>query len=186
MIFKNTKQIIIAFLIVLFFIILSVFITFMIKNNSIEKDNLDVSIDSKNIIVTNELPISDVLGKKIVESDKNTGYATIKVKNKNNNNVKYQVFVTKKQTNNLIKENYIKLYLSDSNSNAMEGFDSSLIPSFNDLRYLNDKPSSKLLYEGTIKGKETKKLVLRVWVSDSYALSDTLENFSFDINVREK
>ena len=188
MIFKDKKQIIIAFMIVIFFILLSVFITFKIKELSGEdKNNLSISINSKDITITNELPISDVLGKKIDSVDKNTGYATISIKNKSEHNTKYQVYITKKQSDhNQIKENYVKLYLSDSKDSAMEGFDSSLIPSFNDLRYLNDKPASKLLYNGTLDSNEEEKLVLRVWVSDTYALSDAFEDFSFDIGVREK
>lgn len=186
MIFKDKKQIIIAFIIVVFFIILSVFITFMVKDGT-DKNNLSISINSKNINITNELPISDILGKKIEENDKNIGFATISIKNNNKINASYQIFVTKKESNKKqIKENYIKLYLCDSEGNEIKGFDSSLIPSYNDLRYLNDKPNSKLLYNGTIAGEDTEKLLLKVWVSDSYALSDEIENFTFDIGVREK
>lgn len=191
MILKDRKQILIAFIIIIVLFVLSIIIALFLKpRNNVEKskDGLSVSFDSTNVItINNKLPISDALGKKIEDSDNKQGFVDINISNFNLEDVDYQIYLTKEKVNsNMIEDNYIKFYLTDEVSNPLSGFDKNMIPSFNDFLILKDKPASKLLYEGTISGKSTNKLSLRVWVSDSYVLSDIDEEFSVKINVRVK
>lgn len=184
MIIKDKKQIISAFLIVLVLIILSVFIIFFLKPKSVN-NNLSINISSSEIMINNKLPISDVLGKNIKESDEKQVYITISIKNKDIDDTTYQIYLTRNYLDEpQLKEKYVKLYLTDSKDKPLSGFEKNLIPTYKTLKSLNDKPSSKLLYEGNISGKETQKLRLRVWIDDSYALSDITESFDFDVDVR--
>ena len=58
--------------------------------------------------------------------------------------------------------------------------------SYYDLFALNDKPGSKLLYNGTLSSGESKTFILRSWVSDTYMISSESERFGFDIEARLK
>ena len=185
------KQVILAFVVVFILFVISMVAIIALKliksNNSLKP--LNISYNTSNVIkVDNSLPISDKLGKNLSMeslSESNNGFLSFSIKNSNEVEVNYDVFLTKR-SNSTIKENYIKLYLTDKEDVAYEGFNKNKIPTYNELLYLNDKPSSKLLYSGTIGAKSVEKLKLRVWVSDSYALSDSLEEYAFNVDVREK
>ena len=185
----NKKQIIIAFFIVLILFIISITGAYYIKQNynGSNTQNITASFEDKKVIkLSNKLPISDALGKQIEESDDKQSYVVFTIKNESDSSASYEVFLTKNESKLPIKENYIKFYLTDENNEPLKGFDTSLIPSYNDLTYLSNKPASKLLYKGVISGNSSSKLKLRVWVADTYALSDTTETVSFDIDVREQ
>ena len=183
---KYKSQFIIALIIVAILFISSIYIIFKFKDNNIEEVTLAVNCSPSNsVIVYNNLPISDALGKKIEENDKNVGYVTLDIQNENDEAVKYQVYITKTDpSGNHIKDNYIKYYLTDENNSPVNGFEKNLIPTYNDFLYLRDKPSSKLLYEETIEANTSKKLILRVWVSDSYPISEQENDYAFKIGAR--
>lgn len=183
---KYKSQFIIALIIVAILFILSIYIVFKFKDKNKEEVTLAVNCSPSNsVIVYNNLPISDVLGKNIEESNKNAGYVTINIQNENEETVQYQVYITKTdQSGSHIKDNYVKYYLTDENNNPLKGFDNNLIPTYNDFLYLNDKPSSKLLYEDKIEANTSKKLFLRVWISDSYPIVEKENDYAFKIGVR--
>ncbi len=186
---KYKKQIIMAFLIVVILFILSIFVVITIKGNdkNIEKKVFVKYSSSNRIVIDNSLPISDTLGKNIEESDKKQSYNVLSIKNENDEDVKYQIFVTMiNPEGRHINGNYIKYYLTDENNVALDGFKNNFIPSYSSLLSLNDKPESKLLYTGKIKANSVKKVILRVWVSDSYAFGEDEESFNFNIGVRGK
>ena len=93
---KYKKQIIMAFLIVVILFILSIFVVITIKGNdkNIEKKVFVKYSSSNRIVIDNSLPISDTLGKNIEESDKKQSYNVLSIKNENDEDVKYQIFVT--------------------------------------------------------------------------------------------
>lgn len=187
---KYKKQMICAFIIVIILFVLSIILISYVISNTPGKIDKKLSVNytpSSSIKIDNSLPISDTLGKNITESNINQGYVEFTVKNDNDEDVNFQVFITKlNQEDEAIKGNYIKYYLTDNNNVPVDGFEKNLLPTYDNLYYLNDKPSSKLLYNGKIKANSRKKLILRVWVSDSYALSDTKDEFSFTIGVKGK
>lgn len=186
MVNKYKSQFIIALIIVAILFILSIYIVFKLKDKNIEEVTLTTNISPSNsVIIYNDLPISDALGKNVKESSNNAGYVIIDIKNENDEDAKYQIYITKiNPSDNHIKDNYIKYYLADENNNPLDGFNNNLIPSYNSFLYLNDKPSSKLLYKDRIKANSSKKIILRVWVSDSYPISDEKKDYSFKIGVR--
>ena len=57
---------------------------------------------------------------------------------------------------------------------------------YNDLPSLSNAPGLRLVSSGTLEKKESKKLILRSWLSDSYAISTEDNEFTFDIVVKAK
>lgn len=186
---KYIKQIIIAFLIVAVCFCLSFYTTLYLRKhfNTTNTKNLIINYNnSDSIKISNSLPISNALGKKIDESNEKQGYEEITIKNTNNKDVKYKIYLKKeKQDIEYIDENYIKLYLTDDKDNPLSGFEKNLIPTYYSLKYLSDKPDSKLLYNGVIKANTSEKLRLRVWVADTYAITSNKKDFSFKIYVKK-
>lgn len=185
---KSLKQIIIAFIIVAICFCVSFFGTLYLKKHFNNTNYKNLSVDysgSNSITISNTLPISNALGKKISYSDEKQGYNEFKITNKNAIDVEYYIYLNRTDQNISISENYIKLYLTDENDIPLSGFEKNLIPTYYSLKYLNDKPDSKLLYKGNVKANSSEKLKLRVWVDDTYAITNDKENFSFQINVKK-
>ena len=188
---KAQKQVISILLIVLF--ILSVTYIFLhLRNQNEVSENQKISTNfngSKTITINSTLPISDELGKKL--DGKGTskgiqGYTEFTIKNNLNKNIEYQICIEKKELENEIRGNYIKFYLTDEADNPQEGYEKSAVPMYNDLPSLSNAPGLRLLSSGTLEKKESKKLILRSWLSDSYAISTEDNEFTFDIVVKAK
>ncbi len=189
--FKQVK--IAAFIVCIFFVVAIVYFLFFYSNKDIEdkQKNLSVRFNSSDIILLkNTLPISDQLGK---DNDGNTGeesvqpYLEFSVKNLNNKSMNYDIILTQQFTEkNQIKDNYVKLYLTDDKDTSMDGFQGNFVPTFYDFYYLTDKPSSKLLFSDSLEKGESKTYRLRVWLSDRYSISFEPEEFSFDVDVLAK
>ena len=96
----------------------------------------------------------------------------------------YDIYLIKKNNEKEIKENYIKFYLTDEADNPLEGYKQNSVPTYNDLLSLVNLPAARSLYSGSLKGRETQKVILRSWLSDSYAVSNEERSFSFDVNAR--
>ena len=161
----------------------------MKMQNIVRDDALFVRFDTSDIIsISNKLPISDDLGKNITGINENVhGYVEFSVKNITYDTVNYEVYLTPQIfSGKKIKDNYIKFYLTDQNNVPLSGFDKNLIPSYYDFFSLVDNASSKLLYSGSLDEQSEKNFKLRVWLSDTYAISDYVEKFSVDVNVRVK
>ena len=157
----------------------------------VDNDALEVRFETSDIIeVTNRLPITDTLGKDIKNSVSNEnihGYVDFFITNKTNKNVSYEIFLTKQSVDGKeISGNYVKFYLTNGDNQPFSEFAKNIIPTYSDLENLKDRPSSKLLYTGIINGHDTQNLKLRIWVSDSYAISTILESFRIDVDVRIK
>ena len=152
---------------------------------------IDVRFNTSSVVqLTNKLPISDSIGKNYMGSGIEKGiaeYIEFTVSNPNKKKVKYEVYLTRDNNiSNSIRSNYIKLYLTDSKDNPLDGFKTKRIKSYYDLYVFNNKPGSKLLYTGTLGAGKNKHLILRSWVADTYVLSDREETFGFSVSVRIK
>ena len=152
---------------------------------------IDVRFSDNDIVyLTNKLPISDEIGKNYNGTGVEKGIADYKeftITNPNERKVSYEIYLTK-VTNKVddIRSSYVKLYLTDENNNPVEDFGSSKMLSYYDLPSLEDKLDSRLLYRGAIVSGGSKKFKLRSWIADTYIISNTEEDFSFDIDVRLK
>lgn len=155
--------------------------------------NLDAAISlhsisgTINLQIENRLPISDTVGRKLVDGQENNliyGYSEFVVKSDVDYKVNYELYLTKKEVEKEIKSNYIKCYLTDENNQPVEGYEENKIPSYYDLKVAKKDSSGKLLYRGTLKPHEQKILRLRIWLSDAYVISP--EDRSFSIQIRGK
>lgn len=183
---KNYIIYLVLGIIVLF--LLSLFIVFGLKAFFKSKVNEnDVYINSSQYVVKIEdkLSVSDEFGKIITDdNNKSFGYVEFEVYNNIESNSNYQIYITGQEKESDMSPGYLKFYLTDDKDNALENYGGSKLPSYIDLNYLDDKPSSKLLYSGSLEGLESKKFKLRVWLTDSYVVSNSEKSFSFEIGVR--
>lgn len=194
MIKNNKKQIFVALVIVLCLFILSFVIMYLCNvgnqaNHDINQDALEINFSQENkVLLNNILPVGDNLGKRF--DGKGTeegiqGYSEFELKNISEDKVNFEIYLTRKDTDTkCISENYIKCYLTDGADNALEGFHTNKIPTYKSLVVLNDKPNSKLLFKGNINSKSNLKFKLRVWLDDTYVISQNKESFEFTIGVR--
>lgn len=186
------KQVIIALMFVVFLFLVSFLFAFLYAKNKVEnKDDLLIDFNPSNVVlISNKLPISDILGKDIIKEDDVDNiheYILFSLKNTNDFSVEYEIYLTKKELQtNWLNDNYVKFYLTDDKDIPYEGFKKNKVPSYADFSYLSDKPNSKLLYRGVLRRKESSKFKLRAWLSDSYVIANYVENFGVDINVRIK
>lgn len=140
------------------------------------------------ITIKNKLPLSDAIGKKydgsLVEEGTES-FIEFSIVNEDDDLALFEIYLTRNHiTPREIKENYIKLYLTDEYDQPVIGFDKNRLPVYSELPYLIDKPSSKLLYSDILDGHSTKKYRLRAWLSDSYSISSLPETFQFEVGVK--
>lgn len=184
---KNNKKQILCALIAVFVLFVFSFVIVNLFTGSTSDKKISARFKSDKVIkLTNKLPITDELGRSIDENTDIKSYIEFSILNPNDRDVDFEIYLTKENTAHDIVDNYIKFYLTDDNDNAVKGFEKNKLPSYKDLVVLNDKPGSKLLYKGTISKNDKNNYRLRVWVSDSYALSDDLEEFIAKVDVRMK
>lgn len=189
---KQVKYIIIVFFVIIIIGFIVSISYFKNKPKKIDYSNdIVVKFNNSDIIeLENKLPISDVLGKNLTGEGTSKGiqgYVEFLVINNLSKKVPFEIYLTKQNVyEKEIKDNYIKLYLTDFNDVAYEGFDTNIIPTFNKLKFLPDLVSSRSLYSSSLKANETKKFKLRVWLSDTYVISKNTEYFGFDVDVKTK
>ena len=175
----------------IFIIVVIVFMFIFIDHN---KNNTNSNVlvkfnDSDIITIDSKLTISDTLGKTLTNDTVENGvfgFLDFSVSNKTNRKVRYEINLIKQSViGHVIKDNYIKLYLTDYNDNLYKNFSfNSLVPNYNQLS--NSKRTSsnnKVLYTDELNSLEVKYYRLRVWLSDSYVVSSEKESFSFDVDV---
>ena len=184
----NMKYIIGLILGIIGLFILSIIIILICKKLFIAKVNEnDVFISSNiyEVTIEDKLSVSDEFGKNIKEDNNHAfGYFEFDVFNNIDSNRNYEIYITEKDNESEINPSYVKFYLTDDHDNFLNILNSTKIPVYSDLKYLEDKPSSKLLYSGSLKANETKKYKLRVWLSDSYVIENSNRSFIFEIGVR--
>ncbi len=180
---KNYKKITILVIVIIIF--LSVIGVLKIFNKTSGK--IKIKFDGSNKIkMVGRLPISDEIGKTTdLESVDDNVLGHLKFTLSSNKTTKYEVYLVKEDSSNELNSNYLKLYLTDNNDNPVNGFNTNIIPSYNDLKVSLSLPGNKILYSGVIKKGEKQYFNLRVWVSDSYIILREQQSFSFKIKVRE-
>lgn len=192
MVKKDVKQLTLAII-----VIVCLFVVFMgfgflfdkYKSSDDKTYNLGVKFsDNRNVYLENTLPVTDKIGKELdgVSSSKSLqGFKEFSIENNYDKKIDYQIYLkVKNSCENMIDEEYIKLYLTDTSNNPLSGFENNKLPTYSSISSLNDKPDSKLLYTGSINKNSISKFRLRVWVSDLYSINRDKECFSFDIYVK--
>lgn len=184
---KNRVRNINILLILIIVVLILILVSLVSFNQRAKIDEVDVVLyaDSENITIDDSLPVNDQFGKTISD-DITGGYKNVDfdIVNVSSRAETYQIYITKNNLNtNEINNDYVKFYLTDDKSNPVGIFEQNKVPSYNNLSYIKDKASSKLLYTGKIDKYQKKKFNIKVWVTDNY-VSSTGNYFSFDIGVR--
>lgn len=173
---------------IIFLFIISVSIVLFAKNKIlgvVKEDDVSLVASSYVVSIDDKLSVSDDFGKSITDDNaKSFGYVDLEIHNTVDNTRNFQLYITEKDTDNEINPNYVKFYLTDEDDIPFTFYSGTKLPSYVELNYLVDKPSSKLLYTGILDGNETKKFKLRVWLTDSYIVENSEKTFNFDISVR--
>lgn len=168
--------------------LLSLFIVFGLKllfKSKVNENDVYINSSLYEVKIEDKLSVSDDFGKKITDdNNKSFGYVEFEIYNNVEADRDYQIFITGQENESDMSPSYLKFYLTDDKDKTLEKYDSSKLPSYTELNYIDDKPSSKLLYSGTLKSLESKKFKLRVWLTDSYVVSNSEKSFSFEIGVR--
>ena len=190
---KDKKQVMLALIVIVFlfvfFMLLGYFYTSN-RNNSKRAYLLEEHyVETNNVYLNSSFPVSDALGK-VYKGDADDAKQVLKeftYKNEYSTDINYQVYLKKNSKcsgNNEIGNEFVNLYLTDSNDNALNGFTNNKLPTYSSLSVIDDLPDSKLLYSGIITSNSSMKFKLRAWVSDLYSLGNDNKCISFDIYVR--
>ena len=194
---NNYKKQMFLTLLLIFILFCVVFcFIFLLKDNPTKKDNnFDLSVKYLNnidsVTIENILPINDIVGKKLDgkgTKEGTQGYLEFTLKSNSSNEVGYKIIVDadNKSKENIIDDKYIKLYLTDFNDVAYDGYNKNDVPTFLDLFVDENAPSDKILYQGTIDSNKKQYFRLRVWLANDYILSDTNEEkFSVKLRIEE-
>lgn len=187
----NSSSIIKALIIISILFVVFVFGVYFIKSTFQLKKGDTLSIksnDSLNIVLVNNLPLSDKLA---ISNDKSSVsdeiFSNIKFEiiNKDSNEINYELYITKKDSDiDEISGNFIKIYLSKQNGEEVKGFNKNRVPLYDDLLAISDMPGSRILYKGTLKGNASENFDLKAWISDNYSNNHEKEEFRFSIHVR--
>lgn len=150
-------------------------------NGSLVLSNLNNS--SFDIKINNSSPLTDSLGKKIKESSDGKYYGEFSVSASDlpNGKVDYEIYIKNINSTNSISTNYVKILLTDSKNKNLLGYKNGRVLTFNDLKVSNNNLDSKQLYKATIKDGQVHTYKLRMWLSDTYNVTN--ENLEFKINL---
>ena len=102
----------------------------------------------------------------------------------NNKSYYYEIYATKKDSVNDISDSYVKIYLLDGNTGkAFSFYDKSSVPTFSELKNSSINSNSKILYTGKCDSNDSRKFILKMWLSDKYTVNFNKKSFSININV---
>lgn len=190
---KDKKQVMLALIVIVFLFVFFMLLGYFYTSN---RNNLKRAyvlgenyVETNNVYLNSSFPVSDALGK-VYKGDADDAKQVLKeftYKNEYSTDINYQVYLKKNSKcsgKNEIGNEFVNLYLTDSNDNALNGFTNNKLPTYSSLSVIDDLPDSKLLYSGIIKSNSSMKFKLRAWVSDLYSLGSDNKCISFDIYVR--
>ena len=179
------------FIFVLIFIILIVCLIFLFNKREFSDNDikLEYLVGNEEVIVSNSLPMTDMVGKTISVDNYKAGsisYVEFEVSSNVDEKIEYEVFLTKNNVDLEVPVKFVKVYLTDDNNTELKYFDESRVPTYYDLRLADTNASGRLIYSGSLKKKGSQKFVLRMWVADTYELTAEDVTFSANINVKVK
>lgn len=178
------KGLIFCLLVLIFFIFIGVYA-------GRDKNNLSyVNFSGQNeVYLSSKLPITDASGKSLDSTKIQAGivgYAEFSViaDDIKADSLKYDIYLEDVISGNEFNYDYVKVYLTNEEDVPLKQFASNIVPSFVNIRVSLDEPDKRVLTTGRIKKGEVKKFRLRVWLSDTYVLSDELKEFKGKISIK--
>lgn len=145
-------------------------------------------IGDKNIVtISNVLPLTDVSGKSLDTKDKIIDEVDFSVRGVGDKNkkVNYEIYLVNNNSDMEINPGFVKVYLTDENSNPFEYYSKNSVPAYKSLKVSNNRADGKIIYSGSISGTEVQSFKLRIWLADNYVLNDSDRSFSGTISVRK-
>ena len=178
------KGLIFCLLVLIFFIFIGIYA-------GRDKNNLShVNFSGQNeVYLSSKLPITDASVKSLDSTKIQAGivgYAEFSViaDDIKADSLKYDIYLEDVISGNEFNYDYVKVYLTNEEDVPLKQFASNIVPSFANIRVSLDEPDKRVLATGRIKKGEVKKFRLRVWLSDTYVLSDDLKEFKGKISIK--
>lgn len=183
---KNTFLFVMS--IVFFFLVIIVIALTKDKFNS---NSNSVSLTGINSIhISNKLPLTDESGRTLDASnvdDDILNEISFSVESTGDKKIasNYEVYLESDENADTIDPNYVKVYLTDGDGKAFKDYSGNEVMTYRNLRVSKSSASGKLLYSGTIFGNQKQEFKLRLWLDETYFLSDTKKEFNGIIKVKK-
>lgn len=138
------------------------------------------------IMIQSAFPISDEIGKKLTTSaikGYDQGYydATLSCECKGTCKGTYDIYATNTSTKPKLDEKYVKVYITDG-----EGMERPLqaLSTFSQLRSSKTDSNGKILYQGDFSSSFSRKIRLRLWISNDYPVGEESLTFRAKLNAK--
>ncbi len=183
---KNTFLFVMS--IVFFFLVI---IVIALTKDEFNSNSNSVSLTGTNSIhISNKLPLTDESGRTLDASnvdDDILNEISFSVESTGDKNISsnYEVYLESEENDNTIDPNYVKVYLTDGDGKAFKDYSGNEVMTYRNLRVSKSSASGKLLYSGTIFGNQKQEFKLRLWLDETYFLSDTKKEFNGIIKVKK-
>ena len=183
---KNTFLFVMS--IVFFFLVI---IVIGLTKDKFNSNSNSVSLTGTNSIhISNKLPLTDESGRTLDASnvdDDILNEIAFSVKSTGDKNISsnYEVYLESDENDDTIDPNYVKVYLTDGDGKAFKDYSGNEVMTYRNLRVSKSSASGKLLYSGTIFGNQKQEFKLRLWLDETYFLSDTKKEFNGIIKVKK-
>lgn len=189
------KRVIVSSVLIILLVVLVLGFTYAVfsykgfgtKKNTIRTGELTFSYTevSDGISLTDAVPMSDEVGKKMQGNDKENRYFDFSVscKMSSRQNVQYEIYSTEVDVDQKLDSQYVKMYLTDSTTELpLDGYDKK-VPVYSELKDSNISNNAKRLYVGKFSSSGVQSFRLRMWLSDSYQISSSSKKFKIKVNV---
>lgn len=183
---KNTFLFVMS--IVFFFLII---IVIWLTKDKFNPNSNSVSLTGTNSIhISNKLPLTDESGRTLDASnvdDDILNEIAFSVESTGDKKIasNYEVYLESDENDDTIDPNYVKVYLTDGDGKAFKDYSGNEVMTYRNLRVSKSSASGKLLYSGTIFGNQKQEFKLRIWLDETYFLSDTKKEFNGIIKVKK-
>ena len=183
---KNTFLFVMS--IVFFFLVI---IVIGLTKDKFNSNSNSVSLTGTNSIhISNKLPLTDESGRTLDASNVNDDILneiSFSVESTGDKNISsnYEVYLESDENDDTIDPNYVKVYLTDGDGKAFKDYSGNEVMTYRNLRVSKSSASGKLLYSGTIFGNQKQEFKLRLWLDETYFLSDTKKEFNGIIKVKK-
>lgn len=183
---KNTFLFVMS--IVFFFLVI---IVIGLTKDKFNSNSNSVSLTGTNSIhISNKLPLTDESGRTLDASnvdDDILNEISFSVESTGDKNISsnYEVYLESDENDDTIDPNYVKVYLTDGDGKAFKDYSGNEVMTYRNLRVSKSSASGKLLYSGTIFGNQKQEFKLRLWLDETYFLSDTKKEFNGIIKVKK-
>lgn len=183
---KNTFLFVMS--IVFFFLVI---IVIGLTKDKFNSNSNSVSLTGTNSIhISNKLPLTDESGRTLDASNVNDDILNeiaFSVESTGDKNISsnYEVYLESDENDDTIDPNYVKVYLTNGDGKAFKDYSGNEVMTYRNLRVSKSSASGKLLYSGTIFGNQKQEFKLRLWLDETYFLSDTKKEFNGIIKVKK-